>query len=235
MATRARGEARADRFPPRLLSVIRVIDTVSDWFGRIIAWLIIPLVGSLTYEVFARYLFNAPTVWAYDVSYMLYGTFFMLGAGYALFRGGHIRTDMLYQNWSPRTQGAIDAACYLFLFFPAMLFLLWMGGQEAWHAWVIGERSDVELITGSTRVPAGTGTQTLYAILSALAVLEPEQPGDEAPHRVSFDLLDAHPELADERRFKVLFTSAPKGTIPATIWRSAHVVYIGDLPSTRDE
>ena len=99
----------------------------------------------------------------------------------------------------------------------------------------IGERSDVELITGSTRVPAGTGTQTLYAILSALAVLEPEQPGDEAPNRVSFDLLDAHPELADERRFKVLFTSAPKGTIPATIWRSAHVVYIGDLPATLDE
>jgi len=124
------------------MSVIRVIDTVSDWVGRIVAWLIIPLVGALTFEVFARYLFNAPTVWAYDVSYMLYGSLFMLGAGYALLRGGHIRTDMLYQNWSPRTQGAIDAVCYLFLFFPAMLFLLWMGGQEAWHAWTIGERSD---------------------------------------------------------------------------------------------
>lgn len=141
MATRAR-EARADRLPPALMSVIRVIDTVSDWVGRIVAWLIIPLVGALTFEVFARYLFNAPTVWAYDVSYMLYGSLFMLGAGYALLRGGHIRTDMLYQNWSPRTQGAIDAVCYLFLFFPAMLFLLWMGGQEAWHAWTIGERSD---------------------------------------------------------------------------------------------
>jgi len=141
MATRAR-EARADRFPPALMSAIRVIDTVSDRVGRIVAWLIIPLVGALTFEVFARYLFNAPTVWAYDVSYMLYGSLFMLGAGYALLRGGHIRTDMLYQNWSPRTQGAIDAVCYLFLFFPAMLFLLWMGGQEAWHAWTIGERSD---------------------------------------------------------------------------------------------
>ena len=141
MATRAR-EARADRLPPALMSVIRVIDTVSDWVGRIVAWLIIPLVGALTFEVFARYLFNAPTVWAYDVSYMLYGSLFMLGAGYALLRGGHIRTDMLYQNWSPRRQGTIDAACYLFLFFPAMIFLLWMGGQEAWHAWEIGERSD---------------------------------------------------------------------------------------------
>jgi TRAP-type mannitol/chloroaromatic compound transport system permease small subunit len=125
-----------------LMSVIRVIDTVSDWVGSIVAWLIIPLVGALTFEVIARYLFDAPTVWAYDTSYMLYGTFFMLGAGYALLRGGHIRTDMFYQNWSPRTQATIDAVCYLFLFFPAMVFLLWMGGQEAWHAWVIGERSD---------------------------------------------------------------------------------------------
>jgi TRAP-type mannitol/chloroaromatic compound transport system permease small subunit len=142
MATRARGKATAAEFPPTLMSVIRVIDTVSDWTGRIVCWMIIPLVGSLTFEVVARYLFNAPTSWAYDTSYMLYGSFFMLGAGYALFRGAHIRTDMLYQNWSPRRQGTIDAACYLFLFFPAMFFLLWMGGQEAWHAWVIGERSD---------------------------------------------------------------------------------------------
>jgi TRAP-type mannitol/chloroaromatic compound transport system permease small subunit len=66
----------------------------------------------------------------------------MLGAAYALYRGGHIRTDMLYQNWSPRRQGAVDAVCYLFLFFPAMAFLFWMGWQEFWHAWQIGERSD---------------------------------------------------------------------------------------------
>jgi len=142
LATPAGGEARAAGLSPTWLSVIRVIDRISDWSGRIICWMIIPLVGSLAYEVFARYLFGAPTEWAYDISYMLYGSFFMLGAGYALFRGGHIRTDMLYQNWSPRTQGTVDAVCYLFLFFPAMLFLLWMGGQEAWHAWEIGERSD---------------------------------------------------------------------------------------------
>jgi TRAP-type mannitol/chloroaromatic compound transport system permease small subunit len=141
VAAPVRNNARGG-LAPGLVSLIRVIDTFSDWSGRIVCWLIIPLVGSLTWEVFARYLFNAPTEWAYDVSYMLYGTFFMLGAGYALFRGGHIRTDMLYSKWSPRRQGTIDAVCYLFLFFPAMLFLLWMGGAEAWQAWQIGERSD---------------------------------------------------------------------------------------------
>ncbi len=142
LATAADGEVRADGLPPALLSVVRGIDTVSDWSGRIVCWLIIPLVGSLTYEVIARYVFGAPTVWAFDVSYMLYGSMFMLGAGYALYRGGHIRTDMLYQKWSPRAQGAIDAVCYLFFFFPGIFFLLWMGGVEALHSWQILETSD---------------------------------------------------------------------------------------------
>ena len=142
MASPVGGDESAGALAPALMSAIRIIDAISNWSGEVVCWLIVPLVGSLTYEVFARYIFGAPTVWAYDVSYMIYGGMFMLGAGYALFRGGHIRTDMLYQNWSPRTQGAVDAVCYLFLFFPAMLFLLWMGGQEAWHAWEIGERSD---------------------------------------------------------------------------------------------
>ena len=142
MATSARDEVMADGLPASLVSVVRGIDTVSDWSGRIVCWLIIPLVGSLTYEVVARYVFGAPTVWAFDVSYMLYGSLFMLGANYALYRGAHIRTDMLYQNWSPRRQGAVDAVCYLFFFFPGMIFLFWMGGQEAWHSWQILETSD---------------------------------------------------------------------------------------------
>lgn len=142
MATAGRGEVRADGLSPALMSTIRVLDRLAEWSGLLFCWLILPLVGSLTYEVIARYLFHAPTVWAYDMSYMLYGSLFMLGAGYALYRGGHIRTDMLYEKWSPRTQGLIDAACYLFLFFPAMTFLFWMGGTEAWHSFQIDERSD---------------------------------------------------------------------------------------------
>ncbi len=142
MAAPARDEVRPDGFPPALVSVVRVIDAISQWSGWIVCWMIIPLVGSLAYEVVARYVFHAPTVWAYDVSYMLYGSHFMLGAAYALYRGGHIRTDMLYHNWSPRRQGAIDAIGYLVFFFPGMLFLFWMGGQEAWHSWQILETSD---------------------------------------------------------------------------------------------
>ena len=142
MAMPARGTETADQPPAALLQIVGVIDTISEWSGRIFAWLIIPLVAGLTYEVLARYLFNAPTIWAYDLSYMLYGAHFMLGAGYTLLKGGHIRTDIFYQSWSPRTQGKVDALLYLLLFFPGMLFFFWMGGQEFWQAWSIGERSD---------------------------------------------------------------------------------------------
>jgi len=133
---------REDGPPTALVRLVGVIDTFSEWCGRLFAWLIIPLVLGTSYEVFARYLFNAPTIWAYDLSYMLYGAHFMLGAGYTLLKGGHIRTDIFYQNWSPRTQGRVDALLYLLLFFPGMIFFFWMGGQEGWQSLMIGERSD---------------------------------------------------------------------------------------------
>jgi TRAP-type mannitol/chloroaromatic compound transport system permease small subunit len=102
-------------------AAIRALDGLSEWTGRVVAWLIIPMVASLVYEVTARYVFDAPTVWAYDMTFMLYGTFFMVGAAYTLKHKGHIRTDSFYGSWSPRTQGWVDIACYLVFFFPPLI------------------------------------------------------------------------------------------------------------------
>jgi len=133
----------ADAAPPdRLIALVRGIDRIAIWSGWLFCWLAIPLVGGLTYEVFARYAFHAPTIWAFDVSYMLYGSHFMLGAAYTLYRGGHIRTDIFYQNWSVRTRGLVDSTLYLFFFFPGMALFFWMGLQEALHAIDIREVSD---------------------------------------------------------------------------------------------
>ena len=133
----------ADGAPPRaIVAIVRAIDGLSLWSGRLFCWLVVPLVFALTYEVFARYLFHAPTIWAYDAAYMLYGTHFMLGAAYTLYKGGHIRTDLFYQNWSVRTRGTIDATLYLLFFFPGIALFFWMGLQEALHAWDIREVSD---------------------------------------------------------------------------------------------
>jgi len=120
--------------------VIRAIDGVSAWSGRTFSWLILPLIFVMTFEVVSRYV-ATPTQWAYDLSYMLYGALFMLGAAYTLYRGAHIRTDFLYQKWSVKTQATVDAICYLFLFFPGIAMFLWLGAEFAWASWLRNERT----------------------------------------------------------------------------------------------
>ena len=103
-----------------LLITIRIIDTFTDLTGTIFR-----LAGAsrwwaaVAYEVVARYLFNAPTIWSFDLTYMLYGALFMLGAAYALHKGAHIRTDFFWDNFSPRTKGLIDSISYVVFFFPS--------------------------------------------------------------------------------------------------------------------
>lgn len=123
-------------------NVVRIIDKIAVWSGKILGWLVFPLVGGLVYEVFARYMFNAPTIWAYEMTYMLYGGIFMLGAAYTLFKGSHIRTDILYSKWSARRKGIIDAFMYLFFFFPGIILFFILGWDYASHSWAIGEVSD---------------------------------------------------------------------------------------------
>jgi TRAP-type mannitol/chloroaromatic compound transport system permease small subunit len=127
---------------PVLIRTVRIVDAFSEWSGKAVAWIIWPLVLGLTYEGIARYLFDAPTLWAYDLSYMLYGSLFMLGAHYTLLRGAHIRTDMLWEKFSVRTKGRIDAVAYIFFFFPAMILLFYASVDEAWASWRMGELSE---------------------------------------------------------------------------------------------
>ena len=119
---------------------ILVIDTFALWVGRVVAWIAIQLTFAMIYEVFARYFFTAPTMWAYDMSRMLYGAMFVLGAAYVLSRGLHIRSDFLYRRWSVNTQGWVDTALYVTCFFPAMIILLWVSSEWAWNSLSRGER-----------------------------------------------------------------------------------------------
>jgi TRAP-type mannitol/chloroaromatic compound transport system permease small subunit len=136
-----------DQPPQALLRTIKAIDTLSEWTGRAAAWMIVPLVLALTYEVVARYAFDAPTIWAYDTAYMLYGGHFMLGAAYTLLHKGHIRTDFFYEKWPLRRQAIIDACCYLFLFlfFPGLFFFLLASWDNAFHSFRIGETSEASV------------------------------------------------------------------------------------------
>ena len=130
-----------DDMPPWMAVLVFRIDTASRIAGRVFCWLLVPLMGAMVYEVVARKLFVAPTMWAYDISRMLCGAMFMLGAGYALSKGVHIRADFLYRNWPPRRQGMVDATLYVVFYFPALIFFTWVSYEYAADAWMRGERS----------------------------------------------------------------------------------------------
>ena len=125
------------------------------------------MIACLVYEVFSRYLFNSPTVWAYDMTYMIYGTHFMLGAAFTSVRQAHVRTDFLYQNWSPRWQGIVDSTLYVFLYFPAIGLFTWAGYDFAETAWELGEVG----ITGPWAPPLYP-FKTVIPVTGAMLVLQ---------------------------------------------------------------
>lgn len=134
------GETPED-MTPWMRTVVRHIDVMNLWVGRITCLLLLPVIFAMVYEVVARKLFIASTLWAYEVSRMFAGALFMLGAGYALMRGVHIRADFLYRHWPVRTQATVDALLYLTFYFPAMLFFFWVSADYTAGAWISGERS----------------------------------------------------------------------------------------------
>ena len=115
-----------DDMPTWMAKAIVSIDRFNKIIGNIVCWITIPLILGMVYEVLARKLFLAPTIWAYDMSRFLYGALFMLGAGYALSKGVHIRADFLYRNFKTKTQGKIDFWLYLLFYFPGLIVFLYM-------------------------------------------------------------------------------------------------------------
>ena len=149
-----------------LVRVIRGIDSISEWSGRIAAWLVIPLIGVMSWEILVRKVAQ-PTFWAFDLSYMLYGALFMLGAAYTLYRGSHIRTDFLYQTWPVKVQASVDGFCYLFLFFPGMAIFLWLSTDWAILSWERQERA-----MASAWMPALYPLKTVLPVAIALLLLQ---------------------------------------------------------------
>lgn len=126
---------------PWMRPIVAFIDVMNMWVGRITCLLLIPIIAVMVWEVVSRKLFLAPTDWSYEYSRMLSGAMFMLGAGYALMRGVHIRADFLYRTWSLKRQATVDAVLYLAFYFPAMLFFFWVSLEYTIGAWAIWERS----------------------------------------------------------------------------------------------
>lgn len=112
-------------------SFIFAIDKISTWVGHAFAWCIIAMAVGVGYEVFMRYALRAPTTWAFDLSYMMYGALFMMGGAYALSRDSHVRGDVFYRQWQPKTQATIELILYIIFFFPGVLALIIAGWKFA--------------------------------------------------------------------------------------------------------
>ncbi len=134
------------------------VDMLTAWVGKAFSWCILILTFGVGYEVFVRYALRNPTAWAFDISYMMYGTLFMMAGAYTLSRDGHVRGDVIYRLWKPRTQAIVEFVLYFLFFFPGVLALIIAGADYASESWFYNEVSvmspaDVPIFQFKTVIP----------------------------------------------------------------------------------
>ena len=146
-----------------MLQFIQFADRVSAWAGKAFAWCIMLMTFVIGYEVFVRYLLNDPTSFAYDISYMMYGTLFMMAGAYTLSRDGHVRGDVFYRLWPAKTQATVELVLYILFFFPGILALVIAGFDYASESWFYQEVSSAS--------PANIPIFPLKTVIPAAAAL----------------------------------------------------------------
>jgi TRAP-type mannitol/chloroaromatic compound transport system permease small subunit len=120
---------------------VRLIEALTEWLGAAGALLVVPLVVATCWEVFSRYVMGAPTIWAFELGYMLMGMHFLLGGAIALKRQVHVRIDLIYARLSPRRRASIDLVLYLGLVLPAIAMFCIRFWDYTHAAYLSGERS----------------------------------------------------------------------------------------------
>jgi TRAP-type mannitol/chloroaromatic compound transport system permease small subunit len=123
--------------------VLLFVDKISTFVGHAFSWLIIALTLHVSWEVFSRYVLNNPRAWAFDAMIMMYGTLFMMAGAYTLAKAGHVRGDVLYGFFQPRTQATIDLILYVVFFIPGVIALTYAGYFYAAESWAINEHSNI--------------------------------------------------------------------------------------------
>lgn len=123
-------------------TILRVIDSISEWTGKTARWFVVVLVMVVTYEVIMRYVFNAPSLWAAEVCTMLGASLYVLAFAYTHYHRAHVRVDVIYTHLPPRGKAIIDVLGDLLLFYPLIIAVVIGSLQWMWHAWLTGERMD---------------------------------------------------------------------------------------------
>jgi len=150
--------------------VLYFIDRLSMWVGHAFAWCILVLTFAVSYEIFVRKALRAPTAWAFDISYIMYGALFMMAGAYALSRDAHVRGDVVFRFLPPRGQASIELVLYFVFFFPGVLALIYAGYDYASESWAFrpfGPAGGYGEI--SINSPAGVPVSPLKTILPVSA------------------------------------------------------------------
>ena len=117
------------------MKFVHAIEGLSLWVGRAFGWCILILTLSVSYEVFVRYVLNAPTVWAFDMMIQMYGALFLMCGAYALAQDTHVRADVVYRLLPIKVQAGLDFVLYFLFFFPGILAMVWFGYEIASDSW----------------------------------------------------------------------------------------------------
>ena len=156
-----------------MTSLIHAIESLSIWIGRAFGWCILILTLSVSYEVFVRYVLNAPTVWVFDMMVQMYGALFLMAGPYALAQDSHVRGDVLYRLFPVRWQARVDFVLYVLFFFPGMLALFWFGWEIAADSWRYKEVSwnspaRIQIYFFKTLIPVAGGLLILQGVAEIL-------------------------------------------------------------------
>ena len=119
------------------------VDKISTLVGQAFSFLIVLLTLHVSWEVYSRYVLDAPRAWAFDVMIMMYGTLFMMAGAYTLAKNSHVRGDVIYGYFMPRTQAIMDLTLYIVFFLPGVIALVWAGYTYAAESWAINEHSNI--------------------------------------------------------------------------------------------
>ncbi len=187
--------------------LLLMVDRMSTWLGQFFAWLIILLTLMITWEVFSRYALNTPHDWALDAQVMMYGTLFMMAGAYTLAKNGHVRGDVLYGFFQPRTQAGWDLVLYLLFFLPGVVALTWAGWTFANESLAIRESTfsatPLPLYPFKFAIPIAGGMLLLQGIVEIVRCIQCLRDG-EWPSReqdveeVDVDKLKAMVHVKDE-------------------------------------
>ncbi len=156
-----------------MIKLVLAIDRFNAAIGKAFGWYILILTFGVTYEVFVRYALRDPTVWAFDLSYNMYGALFVMAGAYTLGRNGHVRGDVVYRLFSDRTQAGVDLVLFIIFFFPGILALTFAGYNYASESWRYQEVSvyspaDIPIFPLKTLIPMAGATLLLQGIAEVM-------------------------------------------------------------------